>query len=77
MSTDDPRVLEILQDIRDVQREHFELYQTAVKNQEESIRAQQEAIRFQKTSMRRVTLIALPLIAIVLGVLLWLTLAFR
>lgn len=77
MPSDDPRVLEVLQEIRDVQRKHFDLYQEAVRNQEESIRAQQEAIRFQKVSMQRVSLIAVPLIAIVLGLLLWLMLAFN
>jgi hypothetical protein len=77
MSSDDQRVLEVLQEIRDVQREHFALYQEAVRNQGVSIRAQQEAIEFQKTSIRRVSLIALPLIAVVLGLLGWLMLAFR
>ncbi|MDX1394706.1 MAG: hypothetical protein R3195_09945 [Gemmatimonadota bacterium] len=75
--SDDPRVLAVLEEIRDVQRRHFELYQKAVANQEASIRAQEDAIRFQKSSMRRVMLVALPLIAIVLGLLLWLMLAFR
>ena len=74
---DDPRVLAVLEEMRDVQRRHLELYEQAVRNQEDSIRAQQEAIRFQKESMRRVMLVALPLIAIVLGLILWLTLAFR
>lgn len=75
--TDDPRVLAVLEEIRDVQHRHFELYERAVANQEASIRAQEEAIRFQKSSMRRVMLVALPLIAIVLGLLLWLMLVFR
>ena len=75
--TDESRVLEVLEEIRDVQRRHFELYERAVANQEASIRAQEEAIRFQKSSMRRVMLVALPLIAIVLGLLFWLMLVFR
>ncbi|MDH3734952.1 MAG: hypothetical protein OEU54_15590 [Gemmatimonadota bacterium] len=73
----DERVIEVLEEIRDTQRQHFELYQEAVRNQEESIRAQQEAIRFQKVTTRRLMFGLIPLIAIVLGLLLWLTLAFR
>ncbi len=44
MSSDD-RVIEVLEEIRDVQRKHFELYEHAVRNQEASIEAQKEAIR--------------------------------
>ena len=73
----DERVLEVLEDMRDTQRRHFELYQEAVRNQEESIRQQQEAIRFQKTVTRRILFLALPLIAVVLGLLFWVTLTFR
>jgi hypothetical protein len=73
----DERVIRILEEIRDTQRRHFELYQEAVRNQEESIRQQQEAIRFQKVVTRRMLLGGVPLIAIVLGLLLWLMLTFR
>lgn len=73
----DERVIQVLEEIRDTQRSHFELYQEAVRNQEESIRQQQEAIRFQKSVTKRMLLVVVPLIAIVLGLLLWLTLTFR
>lgn len=74
---DTDRIIEVLEEIRDTQRRHFELYQEAVRNQEDSIRAQHEAIRFQKVTTRRLMFGLLPLIAIVLGVLLWLSLAWR
>lgn len=71
---DDDRAIEILEDIRDVQRRHFEAYQQAVRNQEESIRQQAEAIRFQKVTTRRLALALIPLFAILLGLVLWLLL---
>lgn len=73
----DEQVIAVLEEIRDTQARHFELYQEAVRNQEESIRAQQEAIRFQKVTTRRLMFGLVPLIAIVLGLILWLTLVFR
>lgn len=69
--TDRDPMLHVLEDIRDTQKRHFELYQEAVQNQERSIQAQEEAIRYQKASMRRVQMIALPLIAIVLALMFW------
>jgi len=73
----DDRIVELLTEIRDLQQRHFDTYRTAVKNQEESIRAQKEAIAFQKTTTRRLTLGLIPIVAIVLGLTLWLMLATR
>jgi len=68
------RVVEILEEIRDVQRRHFEAYEQAVRNQEESIRQQREAIRFQRVTTRRLMIVLIPLLAIALGLVLWLVL---
>ena len=39
---DDPRAIQLLQEIRDIHREHLESYQRGLQNQEESIRMQRE-----------------------------------
>jgi hypothetical protein len=71
------RIVELLAEIRDLQQRHFETYQTAVRNQEESIRAQKEAIAFQKTTTRRLMFVLVPVVSIALGLILWLLLVSR
>jgi CHASE3 domain sensor protein len=41
----DDRVIQLLEEIRDLQRQHVERYSEALRNQQESIRLQQAAIR--------------------------------
>jgi hypothetical protein len=41
----DERVIRLLEEIRDLQREHGERYGQALRNQEESIRLQQAGLR--------------------------------
>ena len=41
----DERVIRLLEEIRDLQRQHGERYGQALRNQEESIRLQQAALR--------------------------------
>ena len=41
----DDRVIRLLEEIRDLQRHHAELYGDALRNQEESIRLQQAGLR--------------------------------
>ena len=41
----DDRVVRLLEEMRDLQRQHVENYREALRNQAESIRLQQEAIK--------------------------------
>jgi CHASE3 domain sensor protein len=41
----DDRVIQLLEEIRDLQRQHVERYSEALRNQQESIRLQQAALR--------------------------------
>jgi hypothetical protein len=55
----DDRIVRILEEIRDLQRQHVERYGEALRNQ-------QESIRLQQTGLRRVRVI-LGFAAVVLG----------
>ena len=68
--SDDERVVQLLEEIRDQQREHLELYREAVKNQAASLGMQAEAVRMQRRAMTR--LVPGLLAAIVVVVLLYL-----
>ena len=58
----DDRIVRVLEEIRDLQRQHGERYGEALRNQEESIRLQQ-------TALRRVRVIlAFATIAVILAV---------
>lgn len=74
METD--RVEKVLEEIRDAQREHLELYKKAFDNQLESVQNQQEAIAYQRRMFKRLTLVILPVIAFVVGILIWLLASF-
>ncbi|MGH7518580.1 MAG: hypothetical protein ACREOC_14130 [Gemmatimonadales bacterium] len=41
----DDRVVRLLEEMRDLQRQHVESYQEALRNQAESIRLQQDALK--------------------------------
>ena len=69
METD--RAVKLLEEIRDTQKEHLELYKQAFANQKESVENQQEAIAYQRTMFKRVTLVILPVIAFVVGLIIW------
>ena len=58
---DDDRIVKLLEEIRDLQRQHVENYKDALRNQEESIRMNREWHR--KASQRQlILLIAIALI---------------
>jgi hypothetical protein len=59
----DDRIVKLLEEIRDLQRQHIENYQDALRNQEESIRMNREWQR--KASQRQ--LIALIAVALVVA----------
>ena len=63
----DDRIVKLLEEIRDLQRQHGENYKEALRNQEESIRMNREWQR--KASQRQV--IALIVIAVVVATFLW------
>ena len=58
----DERVIRLLEEIRDLQRQHAERYGEALRNQEESIRLQQAGLR------RLRVVLAFATIAVVLAV---------
>ena len=66
------RVEELLEEIRDLKTAHLDLYRDALANQRGSIRIQEEAVRHQRLMMRVATVVVLPLLALVVGVLIWL-----
>jgi CHASE3 domain sensor protein len=58
----DDRVIQLLEEIRDLQRQHVERYSEALRNQ-------QESIRLQQTGLRRVRIIlAFATIALIIAV---------
>jgi hypothetical protein len=65
----DERVIRLLEEVRDLQREHLEHYKEALRNQTESIRNQTEAIQMQRelhdTAKSRLRFVSV-LIAVVL-----------
>ena len=63
----DDRIVKLLEEIRDLQRQHVENYKDALRNQEESIEMNREWHR--KASQRQV--IALIVIAVVVASFLW------
>ena len=63
--------MRLLQEIRDLQKQHMERYEEALRNQQESLRVQQAA-------MRRVrTILGLATVAVVLAVGMLLLILFR
>ena len=58
----DDRIIQLLEEIRDLQRQHGERYGEALRNQ-------QESIRLQQTGLRRVRVIlGVAVVAVVLAV---------
>ena len=47
----DEQIVALLQEIRDLQKQHIQKYQEAVSNQKESIEIQRKAIHRQRTSL--------------------------
>jgi CHASE3 domain sensor protein len=47
----DEQVIALLQEIRDLQKQHIENYKDALKNQQESIAIQRGAMRRQRTAL--------------------------
>jgi hypothetical protein len=64
--TGEERTVELLTEIRDLQRIHLERYEEALHNQSESIETQRDAIDYQKRTIRRVMMALIPLIVIFL-----------
>lgn len=67
----DERIIELLQEIRDLQRQHIANHEEAVRNQQEAIRNQQEAIRYQRNVTRRLLLLMIPVIAVIFALVAW------
>jgi len=63
--TDDPQVIRLLEEIRDQQAAHLELYKQALRNQAESIEMQRQ---MQATAQRRLRLLPV-LLFVILGLL--------
>ena len=61
----DDRMIRVLEEIRDLQRQHAERYGEALHNQEESIRLQQAGLR------RVRVILAFATIAVILAVTCW------
>lgn len=71
----DERIVRLLEELRDLQRQHAERYAEALRNQAESIRLQQDGLR----RMRLVLALAgiAVILAVALVVVLWLRIMAR
>lgn len=64
----DERAIRLLEEVRDLQREHLEHYKEALRNQTESIRMQRELHDTAKSRLRFVSvLIAVVLVLIIVS----------
>jgi hypothetical protein len=66
------RVIELLQEIRDLQRKQVANSSEALRNQQDSIGKQQGAIDYYRKVTRRLALAAVPLLLLVVALLWWL-----
>lgn len=66
---DDDRTIQLLQEIRDIHREHLEAYRRGLQNQEESVRMQREMQEDYRRRMR-IVLILVIVVLVLAGVLL-------
>lgn len=66
---DDERTIHLLQEIRDIQRDHLEAYRRGLQNQEESVRMQREMQDDYRRRMRMV-FILVAVVLVLAGVLL-------
>ena len=71
--TDDDRVVRLLEEIRDLQREHAQRYGDALRNQGESIRLQQAGLR----RVRVILVFATVALVLAVGMLVLLALRIR
>ena len=70
----DDRVVRLLEEIRDTQREHLEKYKEGLKNQAESVAMQREITASTRKRLRLVfglIIVVLVMIMGVIGMLLW------
>ncbi len=64
----DDRVIRLLEEVRDLQREHLEHYKEALRNQTESIRMQRELSVVARNRLRFVSvLIAIVLVLLIVS----------
>ena len=68
----DERMIALLEEIRDLQRQQVENSTVALRNQQHSIDKQQGAIEFYRTVTRRLTIVIVPLLLVVFALLWWL-----
>ena len=66
---DDERAIQLLQEIRDIHRDHLESYRRGLQNQEESIRMQREAQDDYRRRTRTVCILV-AVVVLLAGVLL-------
>jgi hypothetical protein len=73
---DDERAIQLLQEIRDLHREHLESYRRGLRNQEESVRMQREMQDDYRRRMRMVLILAAVVVLLAGALLVRLMLAF-
>ena len=62
----DDQIVKLLQEIRDLQKQHVEDYKTALKHQEESIALSRDAVERYKRVLKPIRWVVLLIIAILL-----------
>jgi CHASE3 domain sensor protein len=60
------QIIKLLEEIRDLQKQHVENYKDALKNQQESIDLQKSAVRRQKITVLVFGLLVLGLLAVLI-----------
>ena len=65
----DDQVIKLLEEIRDLQKQHLENYKFAIQNQQQAIEVQKQAVERQKTAIRMVLWMGGALVLVLLSLL--------
>ena len=70
-SMNEEKIVVLLEEIRDLQKQHVENYKDAIKRQDQSIELQKQAIERQKQVTKKVLIYFVGLFVLYLGLSLW------
>jgi hypothetical protein len=63
----DDQVIKLLEEIRDLQKQHLENYKFAIENQQQAIEVQKQSVERQKTAIRMVRWLVGAIVLVVLA----------
>lgn len=61
----DEQIIRLLEEIRDLQKQHFDDYKTALQNQQLAMQNQQQSIEMQSKAVARQKLIAIAVFVVI------------